>query len=119
MNIKERILETLKKEFEPLGYRYLKSRSIFKRNVGKDIIVHLYYNASRFHREFTIVNFFYMEISETSKKFYTIKTSLTTSSIGTVALPADFHGLHPKSSNPHCGISYSATTIQRKLLKKN
>ena len=58
MNIKERILETLKKEFEPLGYRYLKSRSIFKRNVGKDIIVHLYYNASRFHREFTIVNFF-------------------------------------------------------------
>ena len=38
MNIKERILETLKKEFEPLGYRYIKSESKFKRNVSKDLL---------------------------------------------------------------------------------
>ena len=58
MDIKERILATLKKEFEPLGYRYLKSQSTFKRKVDKDTIVYLYYDASRYHRGFTTVAFY-------------------------------------------------------------
>ena len=58
MNIKERILETLKKELEPLGYRYIKSESEFKRNVSKDILVFLYYCASNYHRGYTTVTFY-------------------------------------------------------------
>ena len=58
MDIKERILETLKKELEPLGYRYIKSESKFKRNVSKDILVYLYYCASNYHRGYTTVTFY-------------------------------------------------------------
>lgn len=58
MDIKERILATLKKEFEPFGYRYIKSESEFKRKVDKDTIVYLYYDASRYHRGFTTVAFY-------------------------------------------------------------
>ena len=58
MDIKERILAILKKEFEPFGYRYLKSQSTFKRRVGKDIIVSLYYNASCSYRGYTTITFY-------------------------------------------------------------
>ncbi len=58
MNIKEKVLTILKKELEPFGYRYLKSKSKFKRKVGKDIIVSLYYNASCSYRGHTTITFY-------------------------------------------------------------
>lgn len=58
MDIKERILDVLRNELEPFGYRYVKSQSEFKRKVDKDTIVYLYYNASQYHRGFTTVSFY-------------------------------------------------------------
>ena len=58
MDIKEKVLINLKKELEPFGYRYLKSKSKFKRKVGKDIIVSLYYNASCSYRGYTTITFY-------------------------------------------------------------
>lgn len=58
MDIKERILNVLRNELEPFGYRYVKSESKFKRKVDKDTIVYLYYNAGRYHRGFTTVTFY-------------------------------------------------------------
>lgn len=58
MDIKEHILNVLRSELEPFGYRYVKSESKFKRKVDKDTIVYLYYCASRHHRGLTTVTFY-------------------------------------------------------------
>ncbi len=58
MTNKEKITLALQKELEPLGYRYIKSESEFKRKVDKDTVVYLYYDASRYHRGFTTVAFY-------------------------------------------------------------
>ena len=56
MDIKERILETLKKEVEPLNYRYTKSQNAFKLLSSKEIGVYLSCHIASYYRGITYVN---------------------------------------------------------------
>ena len=56
MNIRERILETLKKEVEPLNYRYTKSQNAFKLLSSKEIGVYLRCRIASYYRGITYVN---------------------------------------------------------------
>ena len=58
MTNKDRIQQALQGELEPLGFRYLKSKKEFHKNVNKDICVCIIYNAGCYHRGFTDVMVF-------------------------------------------------------------
>lgn len=53
MKITERIQLALQAELEPRGFRYLKSRTIFVKNVDKNTSLELVYDADCFHHGFT------------------------------------------------------------------
>ena len=75
MNIKERILETLKKEVEPLNYRYTKSQNAFKLLSSKEIGVYLSCHIASYYRGITYVNL------DAYIEFRDIKKSLKSQSI--------------------------------------
>ncbi len=75
MNIRERILETLKKEVEPLNYRYTKSQNAFKLLSSKEIGVYLSCHIASYYRGITYVNL------DAYIEFRDIKKSLKSQSI--------------------------------------
>ena len=56
MKLKERIQLALQEELQPLGFRYIKTRTTFERNVDKNITAGLVYVADCFHHGFTDIN---------------------------------------------------------------
>ncbi len=55
MILKERIQAAIQTELEPLGFHWLKSRTIFKRSVDRNTVVRILYDADCFHRGITDV----------------------------------------------------------------
>lgn len=53
MKVTERIQLALQTELEPLGFRYLKSRTTFVKHIDKNTSVELVYDADCFHHGFT------------------------------------------------------------------
>ena len=87
MKLKERILLALQEELEPLGFRYVKSLSTFKRKIDRDATVELVYDADCFHHGFTDVTLLagaeYRDIEEVQYKL-TNKNAATAGHLGFV-----------------------------------
>lgn len=55
MKIKERLQIELMNELEPLGFKHLKSKQVFKKVIDKNTTVFVLYEAASYHRGFTDV----------------------------------------------------------------